>query len=203
MQQRGFSMIEMLIVVLVVGLVAALAVPSYEKAVDAARVARAIGDIKAMERELLVYDAINGHLPVSLSEIGREELLDPWQNPYVYLNFYVDPSPGGSGSGQGGGGSGQGGSGQGGGGANGGGNAGGQGGGTSGAGGGTGRGNEVPPQVQGLMRRDRNLVPLNTRFDLYSKGKDGESHPPITAQESWDDVLRANDGSFVGLASNY
>ncbi|MFZ0429542.1 MAG: prepilin-type N-terminal cleavage/methylation domain-containing protein [Acidobacteriota bacterium] len=198
MQQRGFTIIEMLIVVLVVGLIAALAVPSYEKAIDAARVARAIGDIKAMERELLVYDALNGHLPASLSEIGREELLDPWQNPYVYLNFYVDPSPGGSGNGQGGGGNGQGG-----GGANGGGNGGAQGGGNSGTGGGQGHGNQVPPQVQGLMRRDRNLVPLNTRFDLYSQGKDGESRPPLTAKASWDDVLRANDGSFVGLASNY
>jgi general secretion pathway protein G len=184
-------MIEMLIVVLVVGLLAALAVPNYEKAVDAARVARAIGDIKAMERELLVYDALNGHLPASLSEIGREELLDPWQNPYVYLNFYVDAGPAGGGSGQGGGG------------ATGGGNGGGQGGGNSGTRGGQDHGNQVPPQVQGLMRRDRNLVPLNTRFDLYSKGKDGESYPPITAQRSWDDVLRANDGSFVGLASNY
>ncbi len=105
---------------------------------------------------------------------------------------------GGGGNGQGGGGNGQGG-----GGANGGGNGGAQGGGNSGTGGGQGHGNQVPPQVQGLMRRDRNLVPLNTRFDLYSQGKDGESRPPLTAKASWDDVLRANDGSFVGLASNY
>jgi general secretion pathway protein G len=176
--QRGFSLIELLIVVMLVGLIAALAVPSYEKAVDAARVARAIGDINAIEKDLLVYDAMNGHLPASLAEIGREDLLDPWQHPYVYLNFFVDPSPKGNNGGNGNGGNG-------------------------GGGQGGGHGNQVPPQVQGLMRRDRNLVPLNSRFDLYSKGKDGESRPPITAQASWDDIIRANDGSYVGLASNY
>jgi len=53
------------------------------------------------------------------------------------------------------------------------------------------------------MRKDRNLVPINTQFDLYSAGADGATVPPITAQQSRDDVIMANDGNFVGLASTY
>jgi general secretion pathway protein G len=52
-------------------------------------------------------------------------------------------------------------------------------------------------------RKDHSLHPLNTDFDLYSKGKDGETAKPITAQKSRDDIIRANDGQYIGLASNY
>ena len=52
-------------------------------------------------------------------------------------------------------------------------------------------------------RKDRNLVPVNSFFDLYSMGKDGASVPPFTAGVSQDDIVWANDGSFVGLAENY
>jgi general secretion pathway protein G len=56
---------------------------------------------------------------------------------------------------------------------------------------------------KGKMRKDRFLVPINTSFDLYSMGKDDKSAAPLTAQASQDDVIWANDGSFVGLASQY
>ncbi|HBH01014.1 MAG TPA: prepilin-type cleavage/methylation domain-containing protein [Candidatus Rokubacteria bacterium] len=56
---------------------------------------------------------------------------------------------------------------------------------------------------KGKVRKDRNLVPLNSTYDLYSNGKDGKSQPPLTAKASQDDVVRANDGSYVGLASAY
>ena len=53
------------------------------------------------------------------------------------------------------------------------------------------------------MRKDRFLVPINSCYDLYSMGKDGQSVPPLTAKASWDDIVRANDGAFVGLAWQY
>jgi general secretion pathway protein G len=46
-------------------------------------------------------------------------------------------------------------------------------------------------------------VPLNTDYDLYSRGKDGKSQPSITNALSLDDVIRANDGAFLGLAAKY
>ncbi|MGH8488034.1 MAG: prepilin-type N-terminal cleavage/methylation domain-containing protein [Gammaproteobacteria bacterium] len=53
------------------------------------------------------------------------------------------------------------------------------------------------------VRKDKNLHPLNTDYDLYSMGKDGKSVSPLTAKASHDDVIRASDGSFIDLASKY
>lgn len=55
----------------------------------------------------------------------------------------------------------------------------------------------------GSARKDRFLVPLNSDFDLYSKGRDGDTKGPLNAPVSRDDVLRANDGGYVGLAETY
>lgn len=55
----------------------------------------------------------------------------------------------------------------------------------------------------GKARKDRKLNPLNSDFDLYSLGKDGVSRTQLTNKESLDDIVRANDGAYVGLASDY
>jgi general secretion pathway protein G len=52
-------------------------------------------------------------------------------------------------------------------------------------------------------RKDKSLVPINSDYDLYSSGKDGQSVPPLTAKVSQDDVVRARNGSFVGLGSDF
>jgi len=59
------------------------------------------------------------------------------------------------------------------------------------------------PGWKGKARKDRFLVPLNSSYDLYSKGKDGQSKAPLTPKVSKDDILRANDGGFIGLASMF
>ncbi len=56
---------------------------------------------------------------------------------------------------------------------------------------------------KGKARKDHSLVPLNTDYDLYSKGRDGSSAGPLTAKASRDDILRANNGRFVGPADRY
>jgi general secretion pathway protein G len=53
------------------------------------------------------------------------------------------------------------------------------------------------------VRKDRSLHPINTDFDLYSRGRDGRTVKPLTAQPSQDDVIRARDGAYYGLVSNY
>ncbi len=53
------------------------------------------------------------------------------------------------------------------------------------------------------VRKDKNLVPINSDFDLYSMGTDGKTAPPLTAASSRDDLVRASDGHYYGLASNY
>lgn len=57
--------------------------------------------------------------------------------------------------------------------------------------------------LMGQVRKDRFLVPINSDYDLYSRGKDGQTVPPLTAQPSRDDIVRANDGGFIGLASEF
>ncbi|KJS31967.1 MAG: hypothetical protein VR64_10205 [Desulfatitalea sp. BRH_c12] len=56
---------------------------------------------------------------------------------------------------------------------------------------------------KGRWRKDKFLVPINSTYDLWSMGPDGESAAPLTAKKSQDDIIRANDGSFVGRASSY
>ncbi len=56
---------------------------------------------------------------------------------------------------------------------------------------------------RGQWRKDKNIVPINADFDVFSMGKDGRSVPPLTAKHSRDDIVRANDGRFIGLASEY
>jgi general secretion pathway protein G len=57
--------------------------------------------------------------------------------------------------------------------------------------------------IQGMIRKDHNLHPLNTEFDLYSIGRDGKTMPPLTGKASRDDVVWARDGAFIGLARDY
>jgi general secretion pathway protein G len=53
------------------------------------------------------------------------------------------------------------------------------------------------------LRKDAEFAPLNTDFDLYSLGPDGVSALALPAPPSRDDVVRAEDGAFIGLAANY
>jgi general secretion pathway protein G len=56
---------------------------------------------------------------------------------------------------------------------------------------------------KGGARKDHALNPINTDFDLYSAGPDGQSKAQITQKESLDDVIRANNGDFVGVAATF
>ena len=56
---------------------------------------------------------------------------------------------------------------------------------------------------KGSVRKDHKLNPINADFDLYSMGRDGQTHTQITNGASLDDVIRASDGSFIGLARDF
>ena len=61
----------------------------------------------------------------------------------------------------------------------------------------------ITGDVNQKVRKDRNTHPINTDFDLYSKGKDGKTGYPLTVSASQDDIIRARNGAFLDLASNY
>jgi general secretion pathway protein G len=58
-------------------------------------------------------------------------------------------------------------------------------------------------KAKGHERKDKNLVPINSDFDLYSMGADTKTWAPLTSASGRDDLVRANDGRYFGLASNY
>ena len=55
----------------------------------------------------------------------------------------------------------------------------------------------------GQHRFDKLGNPLNTDFDLYSVGRDGLTAPGLDKQESVDDIVRAANGGYLGLASAF
>jgi general secretion pathway protein G len=58
-------------------------------------------------------------------------------------------------------------------------------------------------QDVGPVRKDHNLKPVNTGYDVYSMGPDGETATPFTSTLGKDDIVMANDGDYFGLACQY
>jgi general secretion pathway protein G len=167
----GFTLIETLLVAGLIGALAAIAVPGYLAALEKARVTRAIGDIRAVQREILTHWLTSGCYPATLADVGFGSMRDPWGSPYSY--GVLEGAPGGGGKGKGGG------------------------------GGGTCAACSGACLGRGAARKDRNLVPINSDFDCYSKGRDRQSVGPLTARASQDDIVRASDGGFIGLGRDY
>jgi prepilin-type N-terminal cleavage/methylation domain-containing protein len=75
-KSRGFTLVEVLIVLAIIVTISALAIPNLVSAIYQAKVARAVGDINAIETDILGYQATNGQFPDDLSQIGDDALLD-------------------------------------------------------------------------------------------------------------------------------
>lgn len=67
----------------------------------------------------------------------------------------------------------------------------------------TGFGLFVDVPVESTRRRDRYMFPLNTDYDLFSLGPDGRTAVSLGETVGLDDVIRANNGGFFGLAADY
>jgi general secretion pathway protein G len=145
---RAFSTLELMVAICAIAVLAAIAIPSYRAYIERTKVTAAIAAILTISDSINRYIDVNNTPPPDLATIGKDNVLDPWGRPYVYLSF-------------------------------------------------------TGLNGKGKMRKDKNLVPITTQYDLYSMGADGQSRPPLTASVSRDDVVMANDGNYVGLASDY
>jgi general secretion pathway protein G len=59
------------------------------------------------------------------------------------------------------------------------------------------------PGISGQRRRDKNLNPVNSDYDLYSMGPDGETAAQFASPQAQDDIVRAADGAFIGVADDF
>ncbi len=144
----GLTIIELMIVIAMVGTLAAIATTSYISYLKKADIAGVIYTISNISTDIKIYQADHfGNLPETLDDLDKSVPLDPWGNPYQYQDV-----------------------------------------------------NNIP---KGKRRKDKFLVPLNSDYDLWSMGPDGKSRPPLTAKASRDDIIRAGDGRYIGVATGY
>lgn len=80
----GFTLVELLMVVALIGILATLSIPAYTVFIDRAKNGRAKSEVRLLETEINAYRFDTNSFPANLAAINRAGLLDPWGNAYVY-----------------------------------------------------------------------------------------------------------------------
>jgi general secretion pathway protein G len=85
--RRGFSLIEIMVVIVILGLLASAVVLSVDGYMEKAKVNRAKSDISTIVSAIEIYKLNNGAIPSAdegLDKLPLKNRLDPWGKRYVY-----------------------------------------------------------------------------------------------------------------------
>ncbi|MGI0120020.1 pilin [Zooshikella sp. RANM57] len=69
-KQQGFTLIELMIVVAIIGILAAVAMPAYQNYTKRSRVANAISSVESVKTKMVEHYAFNGSWPANNSALG-------------------------------------------------------------------------------------------------------------------------------------
>lgn len=158
----GFTLVEFIVVIAILGILSLIGMRAYGHFIDNARNTRAIAELRTIEKEIMDFFHANDRYPITLTEIGREAMLDPWKSSYKYINFETTANPEEKW-----------------------------------------RTKEKDSKSKGKGKGLDKTTAVNSDYDLYSTGKDRTSAPALEDEVSQDDIIRAADGSYLGLASEY
>ena len=135
--RAGFTVVELVIAVLIVGIISAIAIPNYLRYLEKDKEATAISDINTLAGKLKEIMLENPDaLPPDLATINVGNylpLIDPWGNPYGYLPDLRAP--------------------------------------------------RRPFLHERCAQGPQPRHPINSDFDLYSRGPDGKTAKPLTERE--------------------
>lgn len=146
---HGFTLIELMVVIAIIGIIAAIAIPNYQNFVQKGKEAEAMGIVRSIEGDVEAFFAKNNYFPDRNELYGGTMPEDPWGKAMVYIPL------------------------------------------------------DGYPAYLPVAKVDQSMTPLNSDYDIYSVGHDGLTNRVVTNDNVLDDLLRANNGSFVGRGKEY